>query len=101
MKTMKTTNVTVPFRDGLHMREASKLVQCCKAFRSRVFLRHGHRIVNAKSILSILLLCATFSAQLQVMADGEDEDAAIQAAEVFFQGGHNPMPPPAAQSDLR
>lgn len=35
--------------------------------------------------MSILLLAATFNTQLEVQASGEDEDAALRAAEIFFQ----------------
>jgi len=50
-----------------------------------VFLRAGNRVANAGSLLNILLLSATFDSQLEVQASGEDEDAAIQAAKMFFQ----------------
>ncbi len=82
---MKTTQVTVRFPTGLHARTAASLVQLCKRFRSRIVFRLGNRIASASSILSILLLAATFSSQLEVQASGEDEEAAIRAAEVFFQ----------------
>jgi phosphotransferase system HPr-like phosphotransfer protein len=42
-------------------------------------------VANAGSILSILMLSATFNTQLEVQATGEDEEAAILAAEAFFQ----------------
>ena len=42
-------------------------------------------MANAGSLLSILLLSAVANTQLEVRAAGEDEDAAIRAAEVFFQ----------------
>jgi phosphotransferase system HPr-like phosphotransfer protein len=49
-----------------------------------VFLRSGSRVASACSVLNILLLSATVDAQLEVQASGEDEDAAVRAAEVFF-----------------
>lgn len=45
----------------------------------------GNRVANAGSLLSILLLAATVNTELEVRATGEDEDAAVKAAEVFFQ----------------
>ena len=82
---MKTTRVTVRFPHGLHARPAAGLVQLFKRFRARVLFRLGNRVANAGSFLSILLLSATFNTQLEVQATGEDEEAAIRAAEVFFQ----------------
>ena len=43
-------------------------------------------------MIGILLLAATFNAQLEIQAAGEDEDAAIQAAEVFFQSADEDAP---------
>ncbi len=82
---MKATRVTVRFPHGLHARPAARLVRLCKPFRSHVLLRLGNRVANAGSILSILLLSATFNSQLEVQASGEDEDTAIRAAAAFFQ----------------
>ena len=82
---MKTLRVTVRFARGLHARPAATLVALLKRFRSRVVFRVGNRVANAGSLLSILLLVATFNTELEVSAAGEDEEAAIKAAEVFFQ----------------
>jgi phosphotransferase system HPr (HPr) family protein len=76
----------VRFAHGLHAQPAAKLVQLCKRFRSQVSLRLGNQVANATSILAILLLAATCNTQLELQASGEDEDAAIRAAEAFFQG---------------
>ena len=82
---MKTSRVTVRFPHGLHARPAASLVRLFRAFRASVFLRLGNRVANAGSFLSILLLAATFNSQLEIQATGEDEEAAICAAEAFFQ----------------
>lgn len=83
---MKTLNVTVHFPRGLHARPAANLVRLFRNFRARVLFRLGNRVANAGSILSILMLSATFNTQLEIQATGEDEEAAILAAEAFFQG---------------
>jgi phosphotransferase system HPr (HPr) family protein len=82
---MKTLRVTVRFPRGLHARPAASLVQLFGAFRARVLLRLGNRVANAGSFLSILLLSATLNTQLEIQATGDDEEAAIRAAEAFFQ----------------
>lgn len=82
---MKTARVTVRFTRGLHARPAASLARLFQRFQARVSFRLGHRSANAASLLSILLLSATFNTQLEVQASGEDEDAAIRAAEAFFQ----------------
>lgn len=82
---MKTLCVTVKFARGLHARPAASLVRLLQAFRSRVVVRFGSQVANAGSLLSIILLAATLNTQLEFLATGEDEDAAIRAVEAFFQ----------------
>lgn len=82
---MKKAVVTVKFPEGLHARPASRLVRLCGRFRSQILLRKASRLVSGRSLLSILLLAVACNAQLEVMAAGDDEDAAIQAVEGFFQ----------------
>ncbi len=87
---MKTTRVTVRFAKGLHARTAVSLVQLFKKFHCRVLLRAGTRVATPSSILSILLLAATANTQLEIQASGLDEDAAVRAAEAFFQNEDEP-----------
>ena len=82
---MKTSRVTVRFPHGLHARPAASIVRLFKASHAQVLLRLGNRVAHAGSLLSILLLSATFNTQLEIQATGEDEEAAIRAAEAFFQ----------------
>ncbi len=82
---MKTTHVTVQFRNGLHARTATNLVKLFKKFDSQIELKAGSRVANGRSILGILLLAASLSTQIEVQATGQDEDAAISAATTFFQ----------------
>ena len=91
---MKATRVTVRFSRGLHARNAAKLVRLFRQFHCRVLLRAGNRVANASSILSILLLAATFNTQLEIQASGEDESGAIRAAQIFFQNDDETAPQP-------
>ena len=68
---------------GLHARAAAKLVKLTSQFESDVRLSrlNVEEQVDAKSILGILLLAAAKGTEIQVMTDGEDEDAAMEAVE--------------------
>ena len=68
---------------GLHARAAAKLVKLTSQFESDIRLSrlNVEEHVDAKSILGILLLAAAKGTELQVMTDGEDEDAAMEAVE--------------------
>ncbi len=84
---MKKTTVTVPWEQGLHARPASKLVLTAKRFRSSIHIKAKGSIADAKSIISILLLCATVGTLLEVEISGDDEHPAAIAIEQLFDTG--------------
>jgi len=81
---MKKTEVTIPWTHGLHLTPAAKLVRVAQRFRSQIRFQLAGRIADARSILSILLLAATCSAPLTIVAEGDDETEAIATMESFF-----------------
>ena len=81
---MKTTDVTVPWEEGLHFRSAARLVHLAKRFKSQIRIQKGNLCAEATSIISLVLLCAAVSTSLQIDADGPDEDEAVAAIEQFF-----------------
>ena len=84
---MKRTELVVPWDDGLHVRQAGLLVRTACKFAATIQVRHKGHIANARSIISLLLLCATMGATLEVEAQGEDEEKAILAVERIFSTG--------------
>jgi len=76
---MKTFELELINRLGLHARAASKLVQTASGFDSQVWLAHGGKRINAKSIMGVLLLAAPCGSRLTVEVDGSDEDSAAEA----------------------
>ena len=84
---MSTREVRITNRLGLHARAAARFVQTANRFRSKVTLTRGGRTMDGKSILGILLLAAAKGTQLVVAADGEDEQAALEALVALIGGG--------------
>ena len=76
--------MVVHWTEGLHLRHAAKLVRTGQQFRSTILLRHGGKIADIRSILSVIALCATLGTTLNVEASGEDEREAAQAIEQVF-----------------
>jgi phosphocarrier protein HPr len=64
---------------GLHARAAAKLVHIAARFKSDIKIRKGEEEVDGKSILGILLLAAGRGSTIIVRANGEDEQAAMDA----------------------
>ena len=81
---MKKSEVVVSWANGLHLRPASKLVRLSRTFRSHIYLKCNDRISNARSVISVLLLCATMGTTIQVEVSGEDEESAMEALHQVF-----------------
>ncbi len=71
--------VEIVNRLGLHARAAAKLVHTASNYRSSITLAMNGEVVDAKSILGILLLAAAQGASVIIRCEGEDEDDAMAA----------------------
>lgn len=74
-------------KDGIHLRPAERIAQTASAYASRVSLRNGETVVNAKSILGILALEASLGAEVIVIVEGPDEGDAVNALDALFRDG--------------
>ena len=74
-------------RLGLHARAAARFVHTASRFRSRVTAGRDGRVMDGKSILGILLLAASQGTAIEVTAEGEDEEQAMDALEALVGGG--------------
>jgi phosphocarrier protein HPr len=83
---MKQSEVTVQWEQGLHLRPAAKLVRVGQDAKSSVVIKSGGQIANIKSIMSILMLCATMGTTLTIEARGEDEQEVTRAIATLFSG---------------
>jgi phosphocarrier protein HPr len=81
---MKATQLTVRWERGLHLRAAARLVRVAQQFHSRIFLRLGAQVADARSIMSVMILAASLGTVLEVEASGEDEQEAVQAVQTYF-----------------
>lgn len=63
---------------GLHARASSKLVALTGSFASKIELG-SEKMVDGKSILSLMMLAATKGTLLTIRADGSDEEQALAA----------------------
>ncbi|HEY4284949.1 MAG TPA: HPr family phosphocarrier protein [Chthoniobacterales bacterium] len=84
---MQRTKIAVQWTEGMPLRRAAKLMRIAQRFRSTVVLKFGGRIADVRSIVSIVTLCATMGAILDVEISGEDEKDAARAIEQAFADG--------------
>jgi len=74
---MVEKTVEVKMKTGLQARQAALFVQEANRFSADVFLKKDERQVNAKSIMGIMSLAVARGTSITLMADGVDEDKAI------------------------
>ena len=88
---MKRLNVVVPWHNGLNLRPAARMIRVAQKFHSTIVLKCGEKIGDVRSIMSVVMLCATMGAVITIEARGEDEEIAIQAiTQVFVDGNGDP-----------
>lgn len=76
---MKTQEITIINKLGLHARAAAKLVGVTSHFESSVLLEKSGSQVNGKSIMGVMMLAAGKDSNIIIAVDGDDEDAALTA----------------------
>ena len=72
---------------GLHARAAAQLVQTANRYRSDVQVTKDGAQVNGKSIMGVLPLAAAKGAEILVVCDGEDAQAAMEALALIIENG--------------
>ena len=63
---------------------AAEVVQTAGNFEARVMIQRAQKIVNAKSTLGLLSLSAEDQNDLVLIAEGPDEQAAVEAIEALL-----------------
>lgn len=76
---MVSKNVSVKNIVGLHARPATFFIQKANEFKASIWVEKDDRRVNAKSLLGILSLGITKDATISIIADGLDEEIAVDS----------------------
>lgn len=64
---------------GLHARAAAKLVKVAGAYTCSIEIEKQEQRVNAKSIMSVMMLAASRGNTIKLYVEGDDQDAAMTA----------------------
>jgi phosphocarrier protein len=83
---MIKSSITISNKLGLHARASAKLTKLAGSFGSEVFLSRNGRRVNAKSIMGVMMLAAGIGSQVDIEAEGADEEAAMAALRALIDG---------------
>ncbi|MEG0912845.1 MAG: HPr family phosphocarrier protein [Oscillospiraceae bacterium] len=86
---MFVKDVTVENQVGLHARPATFFIQKANEYKSSIWVEREERRVNAKSLLGVLSLGIVGGASIRLIADGTDEQAAVDGLVKLINSGFN------------
>lgn len=70
---------------GLHARPAGLLVKQAAGFQSKVTIESGGKSADARKLIMLMSLGIKQGMEVTCKVEGEDEDAAVEALQKFFQ----------------
>ena len=86
---MISRNVTIQNNVGLHARPATFFIQKANSYKSSIWVDKDEHRVNAKSLLGVLSLGIEKGMEITLIADGEDESAALDGLAALIETGFN------------
>ncbi len=72
---------------GLHARPATFFIQKANEYKSSIWVEKDERKVNAKSLLGVLSLGISMGMTITLVADGQDENEAIEGLVTLINEG--------------
>ncbi|MBQ3202222.1 MAG: HPr family phosphocarrier protein [Clostridia bacterium] len=84
---MYSKEVVVQNQVGLHARPATFFIQKANEFKASIWVEKEERRVNAKSLLGVLSLGIVGNTTIRVIADGVDEETAVEALVKLVESG--------------
>ena len=84
---MFVKDVMVQNQVGLHARPATFFIQKANEFKASIWVEKEERRVNAKSLLGVLSLGIVGGTDIRIIADGADEEDAVEALVALVQSG--------------
>ncbi len=84
---MKNCEVVVTNASGLHARPATFFIQKANTYKCTITVEKDDRKVNAKSLLGVLSLGIAKGMTINLIADGQDEDAALEGLSALINSG--------------
>lgn len=84
---MVKREMTITNNIGLHARPATFFIQKANTFKSSVWIEKDDRRVNAKSLLGVLSLGIAKGMVVTLIADGADENEAVEGLIKLVQTG--------------
>jgi phosphocarrier protein len=84
---MISRDIVIINTSGLHARPATFFIQKANTFKSSIWIEKDDRKVNAKSLLGVLSLGIAKGMVVTLVADGQDENEALDGLIGLVQSG--------------
>lgn len=84
---MYIKEVLVQNQVGLHARPATFFIQKANEYKSSIWVEKEERRVNAKSLLGVLSLGIVGGISIKIIADGSDEQEAVDGLVALVDSG--------------
>ena len=81
--------VKIQLDAGLDFRPVAMLVQIANQYDSDIYLQDEKHKFNAKSIMGVMTLCTADCEEIEVIAEGEDAEKAVDHIEKYLRNEGN------------
>ena len=88
---MFVKEISVKNQVGLHARPATFFIQKANEFNATIWVEKEDRRVNAKSLLGVLSLGIVGGTDIKIVADGSDEELAVNSLVSLIESGFSNM----------
>ncbi|MBQ9784041.1 MAG: HPr family phosphocarrier protein [Clostridia bacterium] len=88
---MISRDIVITNASGLHARPATFFIQKANTYKSAIWIEKDDRKVNAKSLLGVLSLGIAKDMTITLIADGQDENAAISGLAELIDSGFSEL----------
>lgn len=86
---MVVKDVAIENQVGLHARPATFFIQKANEYKASIWVEKEERRVNAKSLLGVLSLGIVGGTTIRLIADGSDEQQAVDGLVKLINSGFN------------
>lgn len=84
---MVSKKIKITDAEGLHMRPATIFSQTMAGFKSNIQLKNKGNSYDAKSVMMLMTACIKCGEEIEIVAEGSDEQEAIDKATELFEKG--------------
>ncbi|MCB6568230.1 HPr family phosphocarrier protein [Eubacterium limosum] len=87
---MYTQKLTVVNPTGLHARPAAEFCKIAGTYQSKIMLKRlgaNEKEGNGKSVIAVMAMGLPKGCEIEISAEGEDENAAVEALAELVRGG--------------